>query len=761
MKRYFSFLFCTLWSICLIAQNKDENYTYRIKKTTEKINLDGVLTESVWKNTQKATDFFLNKPFDTAYAKAQTIVSVTFDEQNLYIAATCYQDKRTYRVSSLKRDFEGGSSDVFTVNIDTYKDKLNAFHFALSPFNVQREGLIDNGENLVTFWDNKWYSAVKNYDYKWVIEMAIPFKTLRYKVTEGHNDWRINFARNVLENNEISTWSPVPRNFTPNNTAFNGLLSWEDAPPRPSKNITIIPFVSANAATDFPRTEELQKLPTINTNSQSIGADAKIAVTSALNLDLTFNPDFSQVEVDRQVANLSRFELFFPERRQFFLENSDLFDKWGFPNSRPFFSRRIGIGENPVTGENARVPIIAGARLSGKIDNKTRIGVINMQTKSVDFGNDQVLPATNYSVATMQRTVFNRSILGAVAVNKQNFLKPLTNAQKANFNAFNRVVGLEYNHYSADGKWEGESYYHHSFSPDKNGHSLAQYVGFSVPTFSARLGYMQVGKGYETETGFTPRDQFRSFYTSSDYAYFTPDKWGKKLNTIGLSYEGDYVLDWDGKLLDVDAKVGTFVELDDQSNAYVGVNLGYTYLFFPFDPTNAFLSADPDLKKNIVDLPIGHYTYPRFAIGCETSKRNWWSFEFDYNRGKYFNGKSTVFEGSVGARIQPYGNISIDYNYYNIKLPAPYNTTRYWLVGPRADFAFSRKLFTSALLQYNTQTNNMNINARLQWRFRPVSDMFLVYTQNYFAENIPNYNVRAFDVKNRAIVFKITYWLNL
>ncbi|MEY4902270.1 MAG: hypothetical protein RLZZ292_85 [Bacteroidota bacterium] len=747
----------------LFAQNNKEKYQYSIQKSSSKITLDGNLEETAWKTAQSVGQFFLNRPSDTTFAKQQTEVRMTFDDNFLYIGAVCYQDRKTYRTASLKRDFEGGTSDVFTANIDTYSDKLNAFHFAVTPFNVQREGLIDNSENISLFWDNKWYSQVTNFDDKWVAEIAIPFKTLRYKVTAGQNAWRINFGRLVLETNEISTWSPVPRNFHPANTAFNAKLVWAENPPKPSNNIALIPYMTSRYTEDFPRnSNDLTALPKVTDFKKLvIGGDAKIAVTSALNLDLTINPDFSQVEVDKQVANLSRFELFFPERRQFFLENNDLFDRWGFPITRPFFSRRIGIGYDPVKQQFAQVPILAGARLSGKLDNKTRIGIVNMQTKQVDFGNDKILPSANYSVATIQRNVLKRSILGGVFVNKQNFLSPLTKGQRTGFQPFNRVAGLEFNYNSADGRWEGESYYHHSFTPEKNAGTFAQFIGYRVPTFGVRAGYWQVSKDYQAEVGFVPRRSYQSLFTGMDFTHFTSDKILPALNSIGVGYDNNFTLNLAGKITDADFRIGPSLKFDDNSEAFANFSYNYTYLFEGFDPTNAYLSPNPDLRKNVLDLPVGDYKYFRWGVGYASSQRNNLSGYFDFTQGQYFNGKSLTFESNVGYRFQPYGSINLSCNFYDIKLPSPFNSTRYWLVGPRTELAFSRSVFASAFLQFNTQTNNMNLNARVQWRFRPVSDLFIVYTDNYFAQNIPNYQINAFSVKNRALVLKLTYWLNV
>ena len=208
---------------------------------------------------------------------------------------------------------------------------------------------------------------MKRYPDRWVFEAAIPFKTLRYK--KDIIRWGINFSRNDLTTTEKSSWTPIPRQLATASLAYTGVLDWDAPPPRAGRNISLIPFVVGNGNRRYQPNQPFD-------GRADVGLDAKVSITSSMNLDATANPDFSQVEVDRQVTNLDRFELFFPERRQFFLENRDLFAMYGFPDTRPFFSRRIGLAYNPVAGRNEKVPIVAGARLSGKLTDGLRIGLL-------------------------------------------------------------------------------------------------------------------------------------------------------------------------------------------------------------------------------------------------------------------------------------------------------------------------------------------------------------------------------------------------
>lgn len=732
----------------------DAPYSIAIKKAEGPIRLDGVLDEPAWEVAQVAGNFFQNFPFDTSYASLQTEVRLLFDEGFLYVGAVVYQARADYIIASLKRDFISGPTDEFAINFDPFLDKVNGFHFAVSPYNVQREGLIDNGKNIPTDWDNKWYSEVRNYEDKWVVEMAIPFKTLRYKRAEGANTWRVNFVRTSVRQNERSSWAPVPRQFEANDLAFTGLLKWEGQPPRPGMNISLIPYLSGSTERDFEF-----KLP--GEQKLNAGGDAKIAITPSLNLDLTFNPDFSQVEVDRQLTNLSRFELFFPERRQFFLENEDLFSRFGFPNSRPFFSRRIGLARGIISRtttdgqlveveRSLNVPIIAGARLSGKLDNNWRIGLLNMQTARVK---DIDLNPANYSVGVLQRKVFDRSYVGAVFVNKENFTPNGDGGYKLDGGAYNRVAGLEYNLFSKDNKWEAEMFYHRSFSngDNRDAQAAALFLGHYTRHWTIFLPSQYVGENHRADVGFVPRTGFLNYGPRITYNIFPKNPWlAKRIILIGLTAGTEFTLNKanDFRVTDRSLTPSVSLEFPGRSKFFVSANQEYTYLFFPFDPTNS--GGQP--------LPVdSDYTYHSIGFGFDSDVRKRFYYDIGVSTGQYFNGNIFQMEGSFSYRWQPYGILALSYTYNDIRLPDPYNSANFWLVGPRAELSFSRSLFFSTFLQYNTQANNVNINSRLQWRFRPVSDIFLVYTDNYYSDQF----FQDPRTKNRALVLKVTYWLNL
>ncbi len=771
MKAYLLFLLCHLLALPAFSQMSAAAFpgeaaeapkvpgaggaALHIRKAASEMKTDGVLDEAAWRHAPVAVDFLKQFPVDSGLADTRTEVRMTFDENNLYVGMTCWQAREDYTVQSLKRDFPNGVSDAVNILIDPTKDGLNGFLFSVSPLNVQREAWIDNGVTLSFEWDNRWISAVQNYDDRWVAEIAIPFKTLRYTVTTGDNSWHINFVRTRLKDWEVSTWHPVPRQYAANNLAFCRPLVWETPPPKPGASVSLIPFTTASLGIDYRRDGATFDLIDKSTSSKfGLGGDAKIGVTPSLNLDLTINPDFSQVEVDRQVANLSRFELFFPERRQFFLENRDLFAMFGFPSTRPFFSRRIGLARNPVSGFNETVPILAGARLSGKLNDRWRIGVLNMQTDRVNWDSARVLPAANFTVATLQRKVLKRSALSAIFVDKENFLGKLSEKQQAGYQSWNRVAGLEFNLYSEDNRWEGEWYYHRSFSPDpkQRGQTLAQFLGYFDRHFNTRLGYMLVDSFYTADAGFVPRTGYQDFYPGIGFILY-PDS--KYINTVSLGVEGNNSYALDFQETDRDVALYCTVNLKDQTSLNLALWNAYTYLFEPFDPTNLYRPGTLPLEGQ------KGYTYSGARLRFTSSSSYNLQGNFDLNAGQFFNGTRVGIQGEIGYRWQPVGTFTMSYIYNRIRLPEPYASANFWILGPRAELSFSRKLFASAFFQWNTQSNNFNINARLQWRFAPVSDVFLVYTDNSFAEAAADTRARFLLPKNKTLVLKVVYWLNL
>lgn len=702
------------------------------------------MSEEVWQTTDVADNFWQNFPMDTSRAIAQSEVRMTYDENFIYIFAKCYStadDGDTYYVTpSLRRDFRGAGNDFITFIFDTFQDQTNAFVFGINPYGVQREGLIANGgairSDFSLSWDNKWYTAAKIYPGYWTAEVAIPFKSIRFKANT--EEWNMQFYRLDSHVNERNTWSRVPRNFRLYSLAYTGRLNWDKPLEKSGPNVSLIPYVAGGLNKNY-----VENTP-VNENF-NVGGDAKVAVTSSLNLDLTFNPDFSQVEVDEQVTNLDRFEIFFPERRQFFLENADLFANFGFSNSRPFFSRRIGVAIDSTTGQNVQNPIRFGARLSGSLNRNWRVGLLNMQT-----GKDQSinLPSLNYSVAAIQRRVFQRSNFAGIFINKQSFTDPATDDFTFQSGNFNRLAGLEYNHASADNKWTGKVYYHQSFDPQPkdNSYSHGANLTYSTLRWDVSWEHQLVGENFNAEVGFVPRTDYERINPSVSYRFFPASE---KIVSHGPQVSQQLWWNQDIGLTDANFDFSYNFNFANTSNFTISLLNNYVYLFAPFRPSREGLFFETGEDFNM----------PGFRINYSSDQRKPFFYEVETLNGVYYNGMLYSVNGTVNYRAQPYGLFSLNVGYNRIGLNEPYTSTDVILISPRIDLTFTRSIFFTTFLQYNSQFDNINVNSRLQWRFAPVSDLFIVYTDNYVYDL--QHRMNNFDVKNRALVIKLSYWLNL
>lgn len=708
-------------SFNVFSQKKNEQFELKIKPASSEIKIDGIMNEGAWQDADLASKFFMVQPMDTSYAKIRTDVKMSYDKDFLYIIAICYHEPGPYFVESLRRDFTFGKNDNFLLFMDPFDDQTNGFSFGSNAAGAQWDGIMYEGSKVDLSWDNKWESVVKNYEDKWVFEAAIPFKSIRYK--PGIKKWGINFSRMDLKSTEKSSWAPVPRQFATASLAYTGNLVWDQAPPVPGQNISLIPYTLGGLSSNHLLN------PIKRDRRGEIGGDVKIALNSSLNLDLTVNPDYSQVEVDRQVPNLERFELFFPERRQYFLENGDLFSNFGYQNIRPFFSRRIGLG----------VPISYGARLSGKINKDLRVGLMNMQTEETGASD----PAQNFTVLALQRRVFARSNIGGIFINKQSLNFDDANAA-AGISKYNRVAGIEYNLASSTNTWTGKAVTMKSFSPNGGNNDIMQAANLRYWTGNWDISWQHeyVGRDYNAEVGFVPRRGYINLNPQIGYLFF-PKK-GQILSHGPKLFSANY-FDENFKSTDNTNYLAYNINFRSRSTLTGWIANDYVKLQRPFDPTN----------KGGATLATGtEHSWEAFGLEYSSRPQSLFTMALSTRYGGYYaNGNRLNISSELGYRFQPYVSVALSSSYNDIRLPQPWNTTKFWLIGPRLDVTMTNKLFFTGFVQYNEQSDNINLNTRLQWRYKPASDLFIVYTDNYLPA--------PFSVKNRFIVLKMTYWWNI
>lgn len=720
---------CLLLATLLTAQGQPKQLV--AKFIDQPIILDGKLEEDVWRNAQATDDFWQFFPADSVLAQQATEVKVLFDDNTLYVGIKAYATGDDYVVSTLRRDFGGTTNDNVSLLFDTFNDGTNAFFFGVTPYGVQREGLVANGgSEFNNTWDIKWQAESEMHEDYYTVEMAIPFTSLKFE--EGADRWRFRAYRWNLQTNEQSTWVRVPQNQQLSSLAFMGELVFERPLGKSRTPFYLIPYVNTLAQKDF----VLDK----GDSEFSFGGDAKVAVGNGMNLDLTWNPDFSNVEVDDIFTNLTRFELFLPERRQFFIDNNDLFASFGSSrDANPFFSRRVGLARDTF-GNLIENRIIGGARLSGKLNNDWRLGVLNIQTAADD---PKQIASNNNSMIALQRKVFSRSNVSAFLVNRETFQDYDFQEEK---DRYNRVFGVDYNLASADNVWTGKFYLHKSLSPDD------QQGNLSTQAFLARLtrkwryvaDFVYVDEGFQSDLGFVPRrDIFKT--GQSITRFFYPQQGAISQHSFRLLAINFWRPNLEMQRTDHEFRLSWEAALKDQSSMEVRLANRFVFLTNPFDPTRT--PEGTPLPGN------ADYNFSQFRVDYQSSPTNLLTYAGTTTLGQFFNGHSYSFGGSLAYRIQPWAQMSLALNYDGIRLPEPHPSANLWLITPRIDLTFSKSVFWSTLFQYSNQRNNLGINSRLQWRFAPLSDLYLVYNDNYFTDR--------FSPRFRSINLKLTYWLNL
>lgn len=728
-----SFVLVTiLCSYALFSQSNTKSFT--VKYIDDIIKVDGIMDESVWDMAESAADFHQYFPSDTTLAFQQTDIKMLYNNTTLYVGIKLNTEGDNYVIPSLQRDYRAGGNDNISLMFDTFNDGTNAFLFGMNPYGVRREALISNGgsgpSGFTTSWDVKWKGETKIYDGYYICELAIPLTSFKFK--QGETKWRFNSYRFDMQSNETSSWMKIPQNQLIYSLAFMGDMIFEKPLGKSRTPMALIPYINGILAKDYESNEEF--------NNFNVGGDAKISIGNGMNLDVTVNPDFSNVEVDNVIVNLSRFQVALPERRQFFIDNNDLFGSFGSErDANPFFSRRIGIAKNQ-DDETIENGIVGGIRLSGKLNENWRLGLLNIQTEKDE---ENEIASNNNTVLALQKKMFSRSNLSFIFVNRQSFgdYDFLEETDR-----YNRVVGLDYNLASADNTWTGKFFYHKSFAREIGNRNASGGVDLQYNSRLLNFGLRGnfVGNDFRSDLGFVRRQDIVAARPFVEFNFW-PQK--GKLNSHGFRFNPNAI--WrptlDYKNTDYNIFSSWQARFKSQEEFSVRMFNRYTFLTEEFDPTGT---------DGGVGLPgdIGYY-YTSYEMAFQSDRRKVFSYSVQPGYGDFYNGNRFVMEGDLSLRLQPKMLFSVRVNYNSIKLPEPYESEDLWLISPRIDVTFNKSVFWSTLVQYSNQADNLGINSRLQWRFAPLSDLFLVYNDNYF--------VNTFMPRTRSVNLKLTYWLNI
>ncbi len=674
--------------------------------------VDGdVLNDPAYATAMLASGFVQSRPFEGEAASERTEVRIVYTADTLYFGIVCYTtDAGTIIVADSRRDSDLTETDSFQIILDTYHDGLNGFVFGTNPAGVEYDGQLTNegqgsgggtgrpggsqqqrgsGGGFNLNWDGAWQVATQVTDIGWTAEIAIPFRTLRYPSSENQI-WGMNFQRNIRARNEQAFWSPLPRQFNLNRISLAGELQGLTVPPQ--RNLQVMPYALGEAVH---RTADAS-----DTGTGDVGVDLKYSVTPSLTLDATYNTDFAQVEVDDQQVNLDRFNLFFPEKRPFFLENAGLFSVGQQGAVDIFFSRRIGLGAG-----GAQIPILGGGRLSGKIGRNTNVGFLNMQQDSVSAAGT---PQQNFTVARVRQDLANRSNIGAIVVNRQ------ATGDLAGGDDYNRTFAI-------DGRWGiGQSGTITGFVADtetpglEGGASHAYALSGEHESSWSRVsvGYTEVAPDFNPEVGFLAREGYRRM-NGSFFTTFRPD------DILGLHEIRPHVFhntyfDYETGLHETQfTHIDNHLEWRSGYELHTGMNITREGVFDTFD-----------IFPGVVVAP-GTYDHKEAQIVGNTNLGAPVSGELRWIEGGLFGGDRTTIEPSVTVRAGETFNANFAWSYNDLRLPGGDFTTN--LLRLRTSYSFTTRMFFQALVQYNDRADLWSSNLRFGLLSDANTGLFVVY----------------------------------
>ena len=700
-------------------------------KTPEAPVINGRVDDDLWQKAAVITDFVQAERYEGQPATERTEVRILYDDKNIYIGVICFDSEpNKIIVTDARRDSNLDDTDSFRIIFDTYHDKQNGFVFGTNPAGIEYDAQVTNegegggggpgrgsgrrsqggaGAGFNLNWDTSFAVATARGEYGWSAEFAIPLRTLRYG-SEKPQTWGLNFQRNVRRKREVVYWSPVSRIFNLNRVSSAGILEGlELSTPR---NFKVTPYALGTADRDFTVDESAN-------SGAEFGVDAKLGITPSMNLDLTYNTDFAQVEVDDQQVNLTRFSLFFPEKRPFFLENAGNFTMGQSQAVELFFSRRIGISDG---GEI--VPILAGARLSGKLRDFD-VGFMNMQTED----KPGIAIANNYTVASLIREFPNRSRVGALFVNRA------ATGDLAGENNWNRTFGL-------DGKLGiGQAFTLTGFA------ARTQTPGLEggEQSFNARaeyqktggrlwLGYTEVGENFNPEVGFLRRNAYRNLETGWFLNVRPGVEWLRELRPH-ITYRGFW--DLEGFKETEDIHIDTHI--DFESGAYVSP---------AFNRTVEGLKEPFEISDGIIVQP-GAYQNWEMAWRWNTNQAAPLSYSGALNNGGFLSGTKTTVDTTINYRYRSKIITSATWSYNDVDLVEGSFITN--LGQFRISYNFSPLIYLQAFVQYNDDLDLWTSNIRFSWLNTAGTGLFIVYN------NATGLGNERFGPQNRSFIVKYNY----
>ncbi|HJQ25265.1 MAG TPA: DUF5916 domain-containing protein [Blastocatellia bacterium] len=677
----------------------EDSGTRRIRAvyTTDPIRIDGVLNEPAWNQALPATDFRQEEPHEGAPATERTEVRVLYGDKYLYVGIRAF-DSEPDKVNAreLARDASFSNDDKIEILLDTYHDRRNAYRFVVNPLGTQQDALItDEGRDINLSWDAPWLSSGRKDQSGYTVEIAIPLTTLRY--TEGAPAWGFNVSRIIRRKNEENLWTSWQRSFGLERVSQAGELVGVEGIRR-RRLMEFKPYVTGGWK---------QGVPRIGSEGFDTGLHgtaglevARIGITPSLTAELTVNPDFGQVEADQQVVNLTRFSVFFPEKRDFFLENSGIFLFGRAESNQLFFTRRIGL-----TDDGQPLPIDYGAKITGKI-GPYNVGFLQVQTRQLGDEHTALgIPREHFTVARVKRDIFGRSSIGAMFVNREG----------GTSTDYNRGAGIDTQLNITD-HWQLLGFLMGTATPGVHSSFLSGRFDSRYENDHVRfIGvYEDIGSNFNPEMGFVERNGIRQYFGQA--AYKPRPRFIPGVRRMEFETQLEYYEDRSGHLSTRQAEFSWETEFNNSA----------IFFFRPVEDVTDVLKAPFEIRPGIV-IPRGsyHFNRPRISFSSDSSKRI--VFTAREKWGDFYSGR--LYETSAGITWRPNEHFLLDLSdsYNRVWLPQGNFSTN--LLGGRASYNFSRKLLTSAFVQLNSAARLSSVNLRLRYIFRPNSDFFVIYNQ--------------------------------
>lgn len=708
------------------------NATVRAVRLTEPIRLDGQLDEAVYRDIPSISGFIQTLPDEGAPATEDTEVWILFDDENVYVSARVWDSapESEWIANEMRRDTNQlRNNDTFSVSFDTYYDRRNALFFYTNPLGARADVQHTNEGNPNSDWNPVWDVRTGRFDGGWTVEMQIPFKSLRYR--PGRQQvWGVQMRRAIRRRNEWAHLTRIPQSAVTGTSGASAVMRVSRhatlvglEAPEPSRNLEIKPYAISGMETD-----RLALPARSNDGFADVGLDVKYGITENLTADFTFNTDFAQVEVDEQQVNLTRFELSFPEKREFFLEGRGIFQFAPSAGSRNtptlFFSRRIGLESG------ALLPILGGGRVTGKV------GPFDVGGLSIQTGPDDALGirSTNYTALRLRRDVLRRSSIGALFTGR---------STSAVAEGSNQTFGLD-GSFSFGQNLDLIGYYAWTRTPGLAGadRSYLGSVNYASSLWGARLEHLLVGEAFNPEVGFLRRRGFRETLASGRFSP-RPDLDAIRRLTFGASLA--YLEDADERLVESRQAQGQF-QVEFESSDVLDLRVNDTY---------EFLSRDFRISRDVV-VPPGRYEFQDVELSLSLGLQRWYSGTFGLQHGSFYGGDKTTAELRSG-RVNMSARLSLEPSLSLNWVDLPQGSFRTDLAVTRINYAFNPRMFLSALVQYNTDNESFSTNLRLRWEYRPGSELFIVYTE---ARDMDVFD-RFSDLSNRGFTVKANYLLRL